>query len=492
MPIYTFQDIINFTISQSGTKSFAEILTELVSEDRASKTKEMMADGDKYYRAGHDIKKKDFTLWQDPESEDWETIPNKANSRIPHPYFRKQNIEKVAYLLSQPVTATNDLPRAVELYEDMKGLTFDDLLQDLGTGTTNKGREYLHFFFDGDVFDMMVIDAQECIPIYETSRQKKLVSLIRYFVIESDVSGTKAVVTRAEWWYPDRVELYEMKSGEGFKEVGTKGHFEETDTADPNGNFPSSWGRVPFVEFKNNVECLSDLTFIREFIDALDMVDSEYANDLIDLQEAVVKATGTDNTPAEVARIMKLFKVVITTDPESDVGYMTMELPFEARAQWIKDAEQSIAVHGMAVDSKVDKLGNNPSGVALKFMYMSLDLKASMMQRKFNTALFEVVWFMNEAVRLLPDRGTPITDDEIKDFKFVFTKTMIANEKEKIELANESVGKVSEQTRLGEDPRVENVDEEIERMDEEREKIAPKPAPIQPSNNVPANEPVEA
>lgn len=490
MPIYTFQDIINFTISQNGTKTFAEILTELVAEDSQSKNKEMMADGDRYYRSNHDIKAHDFTLWQDPETSDWETIKNKADSRIPHPHFRKQNIEKTSYLLAQPVTATNDSERAVELYEDMKGLDFDDMLQDLGTGATNHGRDFLHFFFDGDVFNMMVINARECIPIYETSRQKKLVSLIRYFVIESDVSGTKAVVTRAEWWYADRVEIYEMKDGQGFRFIVSNGHFEETDTANPEGNFPSSWGRVPFVDFKNNMECLSDLWFIREFIDALDMVDSEFANDLIDLQEAIVKAEGVDNKPAELARDMKLFKVIVSSDPQSDVGYMTMELPFEARAQWIKDAEQSIAVHGMAVDSKVDKLGNNPSGVALKFMYMSLDLKANMMQRKFTTALFETVWFFNEAVKLLPDRGQPITDDEIKGFTFVFTKTMIANEKEKIELANESVGKVSEQTRLGEDPRVEDVDEEIKRMDEEREKISPAPV-VQPSNGVPAKEPVE-
>ena len=218
---------------------------------------------------------------------------------------------------------------------------------------------------------------------------------------------------------------------------------------------------------------MSDLSFIRPFLDALDIVDSQYANDLQEIQDAVIKASGTDQKPNEISYNMKVFKVVVVDDDKGDVNYMTVELPFESKSRWMKETEESIAIQGMSINPKTDQFGNNASGVALNWMYLPLDLKASMLEEKFKVALYDFAWFVNRANELIDGDVRAMDESEIQGFEWTFNKSMIANEEGKIDRANESVGKVSEKTRLENDPRVKDVEKEIQRMDAEREKLAP-------------------
>ena len=119
----------------------------------------------------------------------------------------------------------------------------------------------------------------------------------------------------------------------------------------------------------------------------------------------------------------------------------------------------------------------------MKWMYLPLDLKASMLEEKFKVSLYQFAWFVNEAIKLVETRGLSVMDEEdIRKFSWSFNKSMIANEDEKIKQANDSVGKVSEKTRLENDPRVDDVDEEMKAMDGERGKVNPVPVP---SNGLP-------
>ena len=83
--------------------------------------------------------------------------PNKANNRIPRPFHRRQVLEKVSYLLKNPITVTfgdnieTDAEKASaerirDVFTDVLGMEFDVILVDLATGASNKGREWLHVF----------------------------------------------------------------------------------------------------------------------------------------------------------------------------------------------------------------------------------------------------------------------------------------------------------------------------------------------------------
>ena len=489
MPFYTQTDLTNFRIRNNAPLTDAQILNELIEVDINSANKEMMRNGALYGRARHDIEDKDFQIWINPKTGKPVTLPNKANSRMAHANHRLQVVIKTSYLFKTPITITHESgDNAVDNFNEMTGSEFDNTMHDLGMEASNKGRSWIHCFFDEEGnFEYQIIDAIEVIPFYETSRQKKLTSLIRYFPMQLNIAGDRVEVMRVEWYFPDRVDIFESKDGGEFKKLGSEPHFTIGNTASPDmdGN-PMSWGRVPFVEFKNNMDCLSDLNFIKSFIDALDLVDSQFANDLIEIQEAIVKASGTDDKPSEIAYNMKVFKVVVTKDEKSDIQYLTVEIPFEARQSWMDDVRTEIAIQGMSLDMTQDKFGQNPSGVAWKWMYLPLDLKASMLEEKFKVGLYAFAWFVNEAIKFIAELSA-MDDDEIRKFSWKFNKSMIANEDEKIKQSNESVGRVSEQTRLENDPRVDDVAEEITRMDEERGKV--NPAPVVPSNGLPAKVP---
>lgn len=480
MPFYTQTDIENFKIRSSAPLTENAVLTELIQADKTSDEKKLAQDGDRYFRARHDILDEDFTLWTDPETGKAQKIPNRANNKIPHPFHRRQVLEKTTYLFKSPITITHkdDDPDAEQSvatdFTELLGTEFDSLMQDTSEDASNKGRAFLMPFFDAEEWMLQLIDSLECIPIYESSKQNMLESLIRYFPIELDVAGDKILATRAEWWFKDKVRIFESTDdGTGFKFIREEPHFFQTDNQDGGSVVEAGWGRVPFVEFRNNKQALSDLCFIRAFVDTLDRINSKFGNDLEDFQEALVKATGTSEDAAELMYNLRFHKAATTPDPNADIDFLTLDMPFEAKKQYVNDLEESIATHGMGINPKTDEFGNDPSGAALRWLYLPLDLKTSPQEEKFKAALYQVAWFANKAGQLMRGKNPLVSDEkELQRFSFVFNKSMIANEDKKIEQANNSVDKISERTRLENDPRVEDVEKEMELMEEERKKKA--------------------
>ena len=145
MPVYTQTDLTNFRIRNNAPLSDAEILDELIEVDMNSPGKEMMRDGELYFRARHDIEDIDFRVWINPETGKPITLPNKANSRMAHSHHRLQIIIKVSYLFKTPITITHESgDKAVDDFNEMVGSEFNNLMHDLGTEASNKGRSWVH------------------------------------------------------------------------------------------------------------------------------------------------------------------------------------------------------------------------------------------------------------------------------------------------------------------------------------------------------------
>ena len=113
---------------------------------------------------------------------------------------------------------------------------------------------------------------------------------------------------------------------------------------------------------------------------------------------------------------------------------------------------------------KTDKFGNSPSGVALKFLYSLLDLKASVMERKFRKSVKRLLWFTTEYINIVDKKKYDNTEVQV-----TFRKTMITNDKENVEIAKESKGIISNQTIVANHPWVEDVTEELDRLKKQEE-----------------------
>ena len=108
------------------------------------------------------------------------------------------------------------------------------------------------------------------------------------------------------------------------------------------------------------------MKYIKKLVDAYDGQVSGLANDLDDIQEAVLVASGTTSKPEQVRDNAKKFKCVVV--PEGgELTALEITIPHEAKQMLLDKMEKNIAGQGMAIDVNREHFGNL-SGVELKFL----------------------------------------------------------------------------------------------------------------------------
>jgi len=154
---------------------------------------------------------------------------------------------------------------------------------------------------------------------------------------------------------------------------------------------------------------------------------------------------------------LRYYKVVKVSGTDgSGVEKLDISIPVEAKRELLDRLEKNIFMFGQGVNVNTEKFGNGSSGVALKFLYSLLDMKAGITERKFVVGIKNLLWFlceyyaMNFGVRYDP-----------KQVAVVFTRRMIVNELELAEIANKSKGVISDRTIAAHHPWTEDVNDEI-------------------------------
>jgi SPP1 family phage portal protein len=462
----TDQDIINWTINTNAPKTDAEIVKELIDEDRKSVEKTEMEAGYNYYRARNDIIDVDFRAYKDQYGH-IKTQDNKANNHLVHCFHRLLVIQKVSYLLGNPIVIEHKNDKIGEMVKDILGKQFNDRLITLATGASNKGREWMHVYMDvkGE-FRFMIVDARQIIPVYDTSLENNLVQVLRYYPMQYDQGGIKYKGFQVQWWDANRVRIYDQNEDKSYSLTNEKSHFSVLDTED-NSKTPTGWGAPPFIELMNNDTLLSDLAPVKALIDAYDRGESVMNNNLEDIQEAVIIAMGVGEKAEDLRDKLRQFKVIVTptADEFSKIDKLTIDIPFEARDRTSKNIEENIFTFGMGINPKTDKFGKNASGVALKWLYLLLDLKANMLERKFDDFLYRLMWFVNEFQRYNNKETF-----KVDDFTFTFNKSMISNEAEIVKILVDSDGLISDETRLANHPMIDDPAAEVEKLEAQRKK----------------------
>lgn len=473
---------INQYVNATGgqRKTDLEIWYEIVKKDMNSPDKAYMQMAKRYFKIEHSaILDRDFTLWYNEDGEP-RNQKDKANNHLIHPYFTSQVQEKMAYLLNNAIAITHKSEKAApDLFREALGKKFDAHLQDRwATFASVFGSQWLYPYpqFDADTrktsFRYRIVDSLECIPIWDTRDLEDLVYMIRYYQVTEWEGNDEHKTLRVEVYDAETVSYYRQVPGHDKLEPDVSeerpeykfGHFEEfTAGNEANTTRQQSWGRVPFIELKNNASRISDLKAIKSLVDALDLIASLNVNDFEDLQEEVLKAFGTGQDPATIRENYKRFKVITGEAGEgADVDFLNARIEFEGKLARERSLEQAIAIHGKSVDVKLDKFGSAPSGVALEILYQPLDLKAGAMERQIVPAMDELAWFVSQFYTLIEQ---PSFDPE--GFEYTFKKTMIVNKSEQIDNALKSRPVVSDETAVGMHPEVDDVEAELAVMKKE-------------------------
>ncbi|QBK26734.1 phage portal protein [Ureibacillus thermophilus] len=416
-----------------------------------------MHEGVRYYKGESDILNRKIYSYEDGVK----VIDTEAtNEKVVSGFHKILVDQKTAYLVGEPMVfgSRSDNQEHLDLLQELIGERWEDTIPELIKGASNKGLEWLHPFVNEEgEFDYMIIPAEQLIPIYDYSKRKKLVAAIRFYQLDDNI-------TKLELWTSDDVTYYEMINGQIYLdatvEVNPAPHF-----TDVEGVEWKSWGRVPFIKFANNEEELSDLHFYKSIIDAYDLLVSDAQNTLSDMQSLVWALVGYEGEKLdEFMANLKRYKA-IKLDTDGDVKTIRAEVPVDSYKTQIDILKENIYAFGQGVNPSPDIIGDAPSGVALTNLYSLLDMKASILERKFTLALREFMWFVGEYVR-----HAKLGNLDYRDITFTFNKMLLTNESEIIDMAQKSQGIISQTTILENHPWVKDVAQEMARIEEERQK----------------------
>lgn len=409
--------------------------------------------GDDYYYKRNKIV--DNVIYKFTEDGRKEIDHDATNNKLASGWHKLLVDQKVGYLVGDPVTiGYKDEEGDISDLLELLGEDFSDTLTELVKKSSNKGVEWLHPFIDSDgEFDFMIVPMQEIIPIYNNKNKKELVAVIRYYKLDLDDN-----VTKVEFWDDQTVTYYEIIDShiylDSSEEINPAPHFYY-------GNQGYGWGRVPFIPFQNNEEELSDLTFYQDTIDVYDKIMSKSANTIEDIQEFFYELKGYEGTDMEQAVTnLKRYKGVAVSS-EGGIDIKQGEMPMDSVGAYLDRLRETIYQEGQGVDTNTDKFGNSPSGIALKFLFSLLDMKANVLERKFTKSLKKFMWFVCEYAEI-----SGIGNFEANKITFTFNKSMLMNDLEQIQMINQSP-ELSTRTKLENHPMVSDVEQELERLEEE-------------------------
>jgi SPP1 family phage portal protein len=494
---YSATDQANLKILAGKIRNDSQMFSNLIDDDIASKRKQDMRTGTRYYQGQHDyLNHLNYDYIEEGKPQ---INTTRANNLVPNPFDRLLKIQKRDNIVGKPISISiaevdvqdekNPTPnekKAMQQASDFQtkllaelGDKFDDIISDVVIGASNAGVEFIHPYIDNEAkFQYVITPAVGIIPFFDMQYQDQLISVIRYYQYQAMDEKTNQLVDRykVEWWDGMQITYWEQQVDNtwlrdtGYTDNPTF-HWYDTNktlgTKEPNG-----WGKPPFVYIPNNSEWSGDLTPIKPLIDAYDKVYSGLCNDLEDFQELIYivkNMSGMNETErqglSQVGFFLKNIKAkkVAFVEGDGDVTNLKNEIPTDAIEKFLDITSKAIYRFGQGVDTEKTDYGNL-SGRALQILYAGLYSKCDSLIIKMKKALSEFMWFV---VKFINDRDH--TTYDYKQVVFTFNRASVVNEPEIIEGLAQTTW-LSKQRMLELDPRVDNVNDELARQEAEKER----------------------
>ena len=442
-----------------------ELIKIEINEFNASKERQLMIKGEKYYKVENDILDRKMYRYEDEQPVLDET---KTNHKLAHGFMHEFVDDKVNYLLSRPYAMKCKDTAYLKLVQNTLGKRFQHRIVQLGTECSNKGIAWSYQYIDASgQFRTMRIPSEQLIPLWFDNDHEELQAMIRYYPVEVYEGKERKYVTKIEYHTQDGVEYYEQdKDGEIILDAE-----KYLDQPEDGGlliphftidNEPGTWERIPFVPWKNNDYELPDLQFIKTIIDDYDLTRSDVSNLIADLRSLIYVLKGYDGEDLSTFMRDLAYYHGIKVDEDGGVDTLNPKIDIEAASKHFEQLQKDIYRFGQAVDKGQDKLGNSPSGVALRFIYSGLDLKCNNLEDSFKWSFEQLIYFVNKYLEVTK-KGT--TSD--REISIVFNRDIDINESQAITDCQNSKGVISDRTIIANHPWVENVEEEIGQIEKE-------------------------
>lgn len=456
----------------------SEYIKNYIQDFEASQLRQKMRYGEDYYRSKNTeiMSRKMYIYTEDKDGIPLEMEdPYKANNKLPAGYMKILVDQKLNYVLGKPITLETE--QQDELTETL-GKKFQTTLKQIGKEASKKAIAWGHVYIDNyGNFKLMKVPSEQVIPVYSSYDDEQLEKVIRYYAVTTLNESNQVVqVNRVEVWDKEQVTYYQENTASGEYDLlneedmfnifgkpysNPKYHFQKDIkygevTARTEG---LSWGDIPFIPLYNNDEEENDLNPVKAFIDAYDIVNSDFVNNLEDFQDVywILKGYNGENIGKFLDQV-KRYKT-LKVGEGGDARAETIQIPYEARREAKEGLEKDIFTFGMGVNPNAVGDGNI-TNVVIKARFANLDLKASQFEQEVKDFIDKLMYFVNR-YREINGQSEIILDD------IVFNRSMMVNEVELLTANATQNGFISQKTRLSNHPWVSDTEEEIEMLEEE-------------------------
>lgn len=395
----------------------------------------------RYYEVENDITRKGVKAKN--ESKD---PLRSADNRIAHNYHQILVDEKAAYLFTYPILF--DIDNNVEVNEAVTmvlGEDFPRKCKNLCIEASNTGLGWLHYWIEEPKFKYELVNTEEVIPRYSNGLEKELEAIIRYYKTYEEVEGLleDQLFCYIEYWTKEEMQRWKFKDS-------YMGSIVETEKIIHNLK------EVPFIEFNNNKSKKSDLKKYKYQIDLIDKVMSGYANDMEDIQQIIYILEGYGGADLnEFLSDLKRYKTV-KNDGGGDLKTLQIDIPTEARKIILDTLRRQIYESGQGLQQDMESVSNS-SGVALKFFYRKLELKAGLLETEFRSGFATLVKAILRFLKV----------ENYKKINQTWTRNMISNDLENSQIAQASMGIIPKKIILANHPWVDDVQLALDLLEEE-------------------------
>ncbi|MCI6276270.1 MAG: phage portal protein [Clostridium sp.] len=434
----------------------------LINDFNSSKKRQLMTAGQKYYEVDNDILKRKITK-KVKGTEIEETY--KANNKLAHSKYKNMVDEKVAYLLSRDYSLSCENEEYVKKVKDVLGKHFQYQLSGLGYEASNKGIAWLQAYVDLEGnFKTMIIPSEQCIPIWRDNSHMELESMIRVYETVIWEYEKKKTITNVEVWTTEGVSYYRLEG-----KLLIADYDKNNDNNGPVAHYKKgeewySWGRVPFIAFKNNRIEMPDIKFVKSLVDAYDLSRSEAANYVEEVKNLIfiLKGYGGEDISEFMRRLNEDRAIPIDDPADGGVDTLTPQMDITALREHYEQLKRDLIEDGQSINKDLDKFGSAPSGVALKFMYSGLDLKCNALETEFKMGFENLLYFIN----IYLSESSLGTYKNV-DLDIIFNRDMEINESEVIDNCQKSKGTISDKTIIANHPWVKDVEAEEKALEEQ-------------------------
>jgi len=297
-------------------------------------------------------------------------------------------------------------------------------------------------------------DPRNTFVIYDTSVEKNSLMAIRYWKVATEDS-VELTEVESNIYYVDVI----TDKATYFYEANSVTNLELSERKPPEAH---SFGRVTITEFSNNEKRRGDFEKVIPLIDLYDEAQSDTANYMSDLNDAMLLIKGNvfHLAPPEYATVDD--KV---TEGNVDAQYIYKQYDVSGVEAYKTRIAKDIHTLTNTPDMTDENFGGQQSGEAMKYKLFGLEQRTAIKEGLFRKGLVRRYKLVGEIMGV----NREIDKDNLKDLVFTFTRNLPKSITEEMQMYMSAGGEISQQTLMSLVSFIDNPQDEVKRIEKEQE-----------------------